>query len=886
MQYEDGNQKVNFKRIPNRMVVEKSIIEAKSQLKKFGHFLSDKHYTKSYMTKHVLTTNEIKDQIKDLVKYAPAAASQVLVNNPAYAPLMCDAINCVNKDQMIVDKKAENADRNMMIWGGVIVAGAVVTGGASIALAAAAPAVAAVAAATSTGFVIGGTVLGASSGVYYANRADEINQDYTKLKAAFIGTGAKDLDAWRVMSDQLNDLEEAKFNMYMAVGFTALDVASFGSLLKGLSSIERMRAVSKAVEMMDVGKWSPVRNARMIKIVQNGGEEGASKLFTVLSQFGKDQKYIDEFLLKASKLSKPELNKLIKNIDLALKEENGAQKAYSLMEQFHSRQKEIVVTAKKTEVKTKVKEIEPIQKGSPVTPEITASSESKYLTREEMDELHTHDNPVWKSESWTDETSRLMKHEPDAEMIQNEAFILQTDEKYSYVEERVLKESKQKITEHSGEYSTISMDARKLAGDAILDKKHFTEIEQKAHQVTIVDGKLYDAEGKLLDSRGFHTGNEAGQDHVIFVMDQKGNIFVGGEKGVYTDKANRQIYHSQLAGGKDVAAAGELKVVDGKIVGFTDRSGHYMPTPRLSLQFLEEAKKKGATLKEIEIDIHSMKTPGSNKTVEPVKAAVKNEEKLLGSGGNTLIYQGSDQSVRRVPRSQDEETKKAFWEYVQGTTESKKLGIPVIEHQYTVVSDGKDYLRYDGKSVIKSDAKGNPLGGETAKEISLEKLKNTYQPVFTSVPEVDMKQAVKVDDYLTELSSYRKMDAKAMTPEQLAKKAELEKKYPKFLEFVDQTAEFSKIGDFATHQAVFDPKTGDVLIMDLSSNQKKMKLIEGKGWYEYSTNNPSDLKLIKNQDKNIWSPYLKGGDYDPKTAQEIQERINSKRSNFQLNQKN
>jgi hypothetical protein len=139
-----------------------------------------------------------------------------------------------------------------------------------------------------------------------------------------------------------------------------------------------------------------------------------------------------------------------------------------------------------------------------------------------------------------------------------------------------------------------------------------------------------------------------------------------------------------------------------------------------------------------------------------------------------------------------------------------------------------------------------------------------------------MKNAIKMDEYLSELKRLRQADPKTLGSADLQKKAELEKSYPEFLSFVDQTAGFSKIGDFAPHQAVLDPATGKFLLIDLSSNHKKV-IKENGEWFEVSTRNPSDRKPLKKTEKSIWSPYLKSRDYDPKTEADIQSTVRKSR---------
>lgn len=100
--------------------------------------------------------------------------------------------------------------------------------------------------------------------------------------------------------------------------------------------------------------------------------------------------------------------------------------------------------------------------------------------------------------------------------------------------------------------------------------------------------RLVDAGGKPLDTRT--STNYAGEDRAIFVMNASGEIFAS----TYQKKA--LMHHSSLAGGAEVAAAGELVVENGKLVAITTSSGHYRPTPEQTKQFLHALRERGLNL--------------------------------------------------------------------------------------------------------------------------------------------------------------------------------------------------------------------------------------------------------------------------------------------------
>lgn len=97
------------------------------------------------------------------------------------------------------------------------------------------------------------------------------------------------------------------------------------------------------------------------------------------------------------------------------------------------------------------------------------------------------------------------------------------------------------------------------------------------------DGFIYDASGNKFDTRNAERIDEHGVKGFLklamFVMDAKGDFYASNFQQVHV------FHHSSLVGGDEVAAAGELEVIDGRLELINDRSGHYRQTP----EFIEQA---------------------------------------------------------------------------------------------------------------------------------------------------------------------------------------------------------------------------------------------------------------------------------------------------------
>lgn len=115
--------------------------------------------------------------------------------------------------------------------------------------------------------------------------------------------------------------------------------------------------------------------------------------------------------------------------------------------------------------------------------------------------------------------------------------------------------------------------------------------------------RLFDAQGRLFDTRNATTWS--GDSKAIFVMNADGEIFASTyqKAGVF--------HHSTLAGGQPVSAAGELSVIDGKLVEISNRSGHYQPNAMFTNQALGTLRNAGVSLSGVTVTEHNATGPKS-----------------------------------------------------------------------------------------------------------------------------------------------------------------------------------------------------------------------------------------------------------------------------------
>jgi hypothetical protein len=127
--------------------------------------------------------------------------------------------------------------------------------------------------------------------------------------------------------------------------------------------------------------------------------------------------------------------------------------------------------------------------------------------------------------------------------------------------------------------------------------KYLSEAERAEYKLTIKNGRVYDSNGELFDTKSASSVFKGGEGNAIFVMDVYGNIYASKSQAV------GKFHHSSFLAGKPVAAAGEISVKDGVIESVSRKSGHYWPDEEHLAQFMEELEHQG-------VDILSIKDGG------------------------------------------------------------------------------------------------------------------------------------------------------------------------------------------------------------------------------------------------------------------------------------
>jgi hypothetical protein len=86
-------------------------------------------------------------------------------------------------------------------------------------------------------------------------------------------------------------------------------------------------------------------------------------------------------------------------------------------------------------------------------------------------------------------------------------------------------------------------------------------------RISVKDGVFYDSKNNLASTEKHYT-NEAGPGWATIVQSTEGRIYI-------FEHRRSELHHTTISGGKPVRYAGKIKLVEGRVVGLTSKTGHY-----------------------------------------------------------------------------------------------------------------------------------------------------------------------------------------------------------------------------------------------------------------------------------------------------------------------
>lgn len=258
-----------------------------------------------------------EEGMNDLVKINPFAAGQLVLEEPQYANLLCDAINRVNKSD--VDDK--NFDKYFTIGSAVLGGALILTGVGTVAGAyiVTGSLSAGIAAGTMGGTILGysalaGTAVELASLGYQANRANNFWDEAQKLEAAYL-THNGDINNILIAQKALVDFKEARLSAAIslaAVGLHAVTVGKVFNLLKSTNAKigpDEVRAATKIMHYLGQTKVAKSLQDTAVMLGKAGAEKIDDFLF-LLARAGETNRIKFLELLQNAKLT-PDKIKII-----------------------------------------------------------------------------------------------------------------------------------------------------------------------------------------------------------------------------------------------------------------------------------------------------------------------------------------------------------------------------------------------------------------------------------------------------------------------------------------------------------------------------------------------------------------------------------------------
>ncbi|MCI3206171.1 MULTISPECIES: hypothetical protein [Pandoraea] len=131
---------------------------------------------------------------------------------------------------------------------------------------------------------------------------------------------------------------------------------------------------------------------------------------------------------------------------------------------------------------------------------------------------------------------------------------------------------------HAGEDRGVSFESKVM---------YLKPAERSQFKVSVQDGLMIGADGRPIDTRDASRRPGKTPERAIFVMDRHGDIYLSKtfRKGLF--------HHSSFLAGQPVAAAGDIRIENGKVTDVSRTSGHYQPTSRHLQQFVDHLTNLG-----------------------------------------------------------------------------------------------------------------------------------------------------------------------------------------------------------------------------------------------------------------------------------------------------
>lgn len=265
-----------------------------------------------------------KIDIARLIKTNPAAVGEILIKNPTYGNIVCDAIIQIENDD-VSDKEWDQ----VFLWGGVAVGVALV--GTGVGALAGGYILAGTSAAVTFGTVatasfIAGTAVGVGEGVYYSSRSYDHYQDMIDLEGAYFA-GSGDEESIAEKATALKNYKEARFTAGLAIGFSVVDLGGLrAAATLSNKSIQLAQRAGKTLSPTQVKVLTTIYkavadnkvSAKLAQVVKLMGKAGGHKLDKFLTLLADSSQALRKRFLDSLSTGKMTPEKIRKLVDEAL----------------------------------------------------------------------------------------------------------------------------------------------------------------------------------------------------------------------------------------------------------------------------------------------------------------------------------------------------------------------------------------------------------------------------------------------------------------------------------------------------------------------------------------------------------------------------------------
>ncbi len=262
--------------------ISKSVDEVRKKIK--AEFIKYNQIQDQYKKSSLQTQNRIEDKnMKKFIMHNPVSVGSVLINNPEYAPLVCENIKKIDKDDIISANNDKNIAIGGMVVGGILLASGIGSGIGAFLLQGAAASSTTLAGLTllSAGLGLGLTATEVS---YFGSKAYLTQKEIKEAEIAFL-SGINDPKALKLSRLELEKYREYKFNSMLSLALGPLDLLGLEAsvkLLKGVSETEKVRRLSLINNTLKSITENPALKKQFLNLTKFLGNE---KAVTLIGQF-------------------------------------------------------------------------------------------------------------------------------------------------------------------------------------------------------------------------------------------------------------------------------------------------------------------------------------------------------------------------------------------------------------------------------------------------------------------------------------------------------------------------------------------------------------------------------------------------------------------------